>query len=177
MRNLILLPICLVLTLPAARGADETPAPAAAPCVLVMASFPEELAAIEKMMVPDGAKVAKTAVNGIGFDTAEIGGRRCVFFLTGMSLVNAASSTQLALDRFHPQAVFFTGIAGGVNPAFGPGDVIVPAQWRYHAEAAYFNETAPGKFQLADWYPHKYPNFRDDPPRRRAGHPPGHGRL
>ena len=151
---LILLPLATELM---AQAAD-TPAPAA-PCVLVMASFPEELAAIEKMMVPDAAKVAKTTVNGIRFDTAEIAGQRCVFFLTGMSLVNAASSTQLALDRFHPQAAFFTGIAGGVNPAFGPGDVIVPAQWRYHAEAVYFNETAPGKFQLADWYPNRYPNF------------------
>ena len=160
MRNLLLLPVCLTLALPAARGADETPSPApAAPCVLVMASFPEELAAVEKMMLPADAPVAKTTINGIGFDTAEIGGRRCVFFLTGMSLVNAASSTQLALDRFHPQAVFFSGIAGGVDPAFAPGDVVVPAQWRYHSEAVYFNETAPGKFRLADWYPHKYPNF------------------
>ena len=145
---------------PVARGADEHPSPAAdAPCVLVMASFPEELAAVEKTLVPAGAPVTKTTINGIGFDTAEVGGRRCVFFLTGMSLVNAASSTQLALDRFHPQAVFFSGIAGGVNPAFGPGDVVVPAQWRYHGEAAYFNETAPGRFQLPDWFPHRYPNF------------------
>ena len=158
MRNLLLLPIGLALTcLPVARAKDAPAAPL--PCVLVMASFPEELAAVEKMMVPAGAAVEKTTVNGIGFDTAEIGGQRCVFFLTGMSLVNAASSTQLALDRFHPRAVFFSGIAGGVNPAFGPGDVIIPAQWRYHAEAVYFNEIAPGKFQLADWYPHKYPNF------------------
>jgi adenosylhomocysteine nucleosidase len=37
--------------------------------------------------------------------------------------------------------------------------VVIPARWRYHSEAVYFNETAPGKFQLADWYPHKYPNF------------------
>ena len=159
MRNLLLLLPGLALTwLPGARAADA-PAPAALPCVLVMASFPEELAAVEKMMVPAGASVAKTTINGIGFDTAEIGGQRCVFFLTGMSLVNAASSTQLALDRFHPQAVFFSGIAGGVDPAFAPGDVVVPAQWRYHSEAAYFNEIAPGKFQLPDWYPHKYPNF------------------
>ena len=160
MRPLILLLVFQLLPL-VARGADPSPPPAPAPaCVLVMASFSEELAAIEKMAVPAGATVETSAINGITFHTADLGGgTRGVFFLTGMSLVNAASSTQLALDRFHPQAVFFTGIAGGVNPAFGPGDVIVPAQWRYHAEAAYFNETAPGKFRLADWYPHKYPNF------------------
>ena len=82
-----------------------------------------------------------------------------MFFLTGMSLVNAAGSTQLALDRFNVQAVFFTGIAGGVNPAFGPGDVVIPAEWRYHGETVYLNETSPGKYDLPGWYPHKYPNF------------------
>ena len=129
------------------------------PCVAVMASLPEELAAIEKMLAPAGPASETTMINGIQFQTAQIDGKRFVFFLTGMSLVNAAGSTQLALDRFNVQAVFFTGIAGGVDPAFGPGDVMIPAQWRYHAEAAYFNETAPGKYQLAGWYPHKYPNF------------------
>ena len=76
-----------------------------------------------------------------------------------MSLVNAAGSTQLVMDRFNVQAVFFTGIAGGVNPAFSPGDVVVPAQWRYHGETVYLNETSPGKYDLPGWYPHKYPNF------------------
>lgn len=129
------------------------------PSVAVMASFPEELAAIQSMMVPDPAKVQTTEINGIKFTVAEVGGKRCVFFLTGMSLVNAASSTQLVIDRFNVQAVFFTGIAGGVNPDYSPGDVVVPAQWSHHSEAAYYNETAPGKFNLPGWFPHKYPNF------------------
>ena len=158
MRNLVCLLVLALLLLATASPVVRAEAPAP-PCVLVMASFAEELAAIEKMALPAGAKIESTTINGVRFDTAVVGGQRCVFFLMGMSLVNAAASTQLALDRFHPQAVFFTGIAGGVNPAFHPGDVIVPAQWRYHAEAAYFNETAPGQFRLADWFPHKYPNF------------------
>ncbi len=156
-RRLFCLFVLAALPLPAEAKVN---APVSAePCVAVMASFPEELDAIEKMMAPAGTNIETTTINGVQFHTAQIDGKRFVFFLTGMSLVNAAGSTQLALDRFNVQAVFFTGIAGGVNPAFGPGDVVVPAQWRYHAEGAYFNETAPGKFQLAEWYPHKYPNF------------------
>ena len=124
-----------------------------------MASFPEELAAIQQMMAPDPSKLQKTEINGIQFTTADLDGKRLVFFLTGMSEVNAASTTQLVLDRFNIQAVFFTGIAGGVNPAFSPGDVVVPAQWCYHGEAAYFNETAPGKYDIPGWFPNKYPNF------------------
>ena len=157
--HLSLLAAVLAAFLPALAFAKVNPPVSDKPCLAVMASFPEELAAIEKMMVPDASKIETTFINGIRFHTAEIDGKRFVFFLTGMSLVNAAGSTQLALDRFNVQAVFFTGIAGGVNPAFHPGDVIIPARWRYHAEAAYFTETGPGKFRLADWYPHKYPNF------------------
>lgn len=132
-----------------------------APCVAVMASFPEELEAIEKVLVPDPAKFEVTEINGIRFKAAEVAGKRCVFFLTGMSYVNAAASTQLALDRFNVQAVLFTGIAGGVNPAFQPGDVVIPARWHHHGEMAYFNENPPGsgRYQLPGWYKQKGPNY------------------
>ena len=140
----------------AVRATSPSPAP---PCVAVLASFPEELAAVEKMLVPEAVKLETTFVNGVRFHSADLGGQRFVFLLTGMSLVNAAASTQLVLDRCNVQAVFFAGIAGGVNPALGPGDVVVPARWRYHSEAAYFNETAPGRFRPTDWYKQRYPNF------------------
>lgn len=153
----------LVLSALTAVYAQEAPAPkpdkAGPEYTAVMASFPQELEAIEALMVPDHAQLHATHVNGIEFKTAEAGGRHYLFFLTGMSLVNAASSTQLALDRFNVGAVFFTGIAGGINPEFHPGDVVVPARWAYHAEAAYFNESTPGKFNIAAFFKQKYKNF------------------
>lgn len=132
-----------------------------APCVAVMASFPEELEAVEKLLVPDPSKFEVTELNGLPFKVAEVAGKRCVFFLTGMSYVNAAASTQRALDHFNVKAVLFTGIAGGTNPAFQPGDVVIPARWHHHGEMGYFNETAPGsgKYELPGWYQQKGPNF------------------
>ena len=127
--------------------------------IAVMASFPEELTAIEAVMVPDKAKLASTRIKGIEFKAAEVDGRRYLFFLTGMSLVNASMNTQFVLDHFNIRAVFFTGIAGGINPAYSPGDVVVPANWHYHSEAAYFNETSPGQFSLAGFFRQKYKNF------------------
>ncbi len=165
MKNpLFLVPLLTVLLLAAARSnAQEAPVQkpdrAGPEYAAVMASFPQELEAVEAIMVPDHAQLHATHINGIEFKTAEVGGRRYVFFLTGMSLVNAASSTQLALDHFNVGAVFFTGIAGGINPEFHPGDVVVPARWAYHAEAAYFNEPTPGKFNLAGFFKQKYKNF------------------
>lgn len=148
--------LALALALFTGRLSAKDDAP---PCIAVMASFPEELTAIEQMLALDPAKLQKTEINGITFTTAEIAGKHCVFFLTGMSEVNAASSTQLVIDRLNAQAVFFTGIAGGVNPSLSPGDVVIPAQWCYHGEGAYFNETAPGKYNIPGWFPNKYPNF------------------
>lgn len=127
--------------------------------LVVMASFPEELEAIEGIMVPDKAKLATTRIKGIEFKSADVDGQRYLFFLTGMSLVNASMNTQFVLDHFNVCAVFFTGIAGGIDPAYSPGDVVVPASWHYHSEAAYFNETAPGKFALAGFFRQKYKNF------------------
>ena len=138
--------------------------------IAVMASFPEELAAIEAVMVPDQKKLESTRIKGIDFKAAEVAGHRYLFFLTGMSLVNASMNTQFVLDHFNIRAVFFTGIAGGINPAYSPGDVVVPANWHYHSEAAYFNETAPGQFSLAGFFHQKYKNFGMIFPGRRLRH-------
>lgn len=150
----------------AAPPPSVAPLPSATPAVkngpefiAVLASFSEELEAIITVMVPDKGKLQGTRLNGINFRTADLGGRHYVFFLTGMSLVNAAMNTQLALDHFNIRAVLFTGIAGGIDPAYAPGDVVVPARWHYHSEAAYFNETGPGQFALAGYFKQKYKNF------------------
>ncbi len=150
--------VLLFASVPRAGAAGEQPKE---PCVAVMASFPEELEAIEKMLLPADALLSSTEINGISFKTADVAGKRCVFFLTGMSYVNAAASTQLALDHFNVQAVLFTGIAGGVNPAFQPGDVVIPAHWHHHGEMGYFHEDVPGsgKYNLPAWYTQKGPNY------------------
>lgn len=145
---------CLLLLLASPAFAQTGPE-----YIAVLASFPEELQSIEQIMAPDASKLHATHINGVEFKSAEIGGRNYLFFLTGMSLVNASMNTQLALDHFKIAAVLFTGIAGGIDPQFGPGDVVIPARWHYHSEAAYFNETSPGQFQIAGYFKQKYKNF------------------
>ena len=161
MKFSVLVPAAL-LWLPGALPAQNA-APPAVPrgpeCVLVESAFGPELEAIEEMMVPDAARFERTTINGVEFKSAQVGGRRFVFFLTGMSLVNAAMNTQLALDHFHATAVFFTGVAGGIDPDLHPGDVVVPARWHYHSEAFYLNETAPGQFALPGFFKEKYLHF------------------
>ena len=52
-----------------------------------------------------------------------------------VSMVNAALTTQMAIDHFQIDAIIFAGIAGAVDPALHPGDVVVPAYWIHQIES------------------------------------------
>ena len=47
-----------------------------------------------------------------------------VLFLSGVSMVNAAMNSQLALERFDVTGIVFSGIACGVDPSLRIGDVV-----------------------------------------------------
>jgi adenosylhomocysteine nucleosidase len=74
-------------------------------------------------------------VNGRSFITGKLAGKDVVLFLSGVSMVNAAMNTQLALDHFSITSVLFSGIAGGVDPALHIGDVVIADQWGQYLEA------------------------------------------
>ena len=78
------------------------------------------------------------------FLTGSIEGRPVVLFLSGVSIVNAALTTQLALDHFNVSQVVFSGVAGGVDPTLSIGDVVVPDQWSEYLESAFARETHAG---------------------------------
>jgi 5'-methylthioadenosine/S-adenosylhomocysteine nucleosidase len=44
---------------------------------------------------------------------------------SGLGKVAAAMTVQHLIDKFHPEAVMFTGVGGGLNPDFEIGDVVV----------------------------------------------------
>src|SRR5690606_18538493 len=79
-------------------------------------------------------------------------------FMSGVSMVNAAMSTQLALDNFNISAIVFSGIAGGVNPSYHIGDVVVPARWGQYLEAVFAREVD-GKFVPPSWVKPEWANY------------------
>ena len=68
-------------------------------------------------------------VNGMAFLTGTIGRNPVVVFQCGIGMINAAMTTQIALERFHVGSIVFSGIGGGVNPDLSIGDVVVPQEW------------------------------------------------
>jgi adenosylhomocysteine nucleosidase len=97
-------------------------------------------------------------VNGTSFLTGTIEGKPTVLFLSGVSMVNAAMTSQLALDRFNVQRIVFSGIAGSVDPGLSIGDVVVPEQWSQYLEVAFARE-ANGDYMLPKFETRKLKNF------------------
>ncbi len=99
-------------------------------------------------------------INGNRFVTGTLAGKPVVLTLSGVSMVNAAMTTQKAIDRFNVSAIVFSGIAGGVDPALKVGDVVVADQWAEYLESVFARETdgtyAPPKSNAVK---NRYPNF------------------
>ena len=132
----------------AAETLDSTPR------IAVMSAFAPEWVALQEVLT--GRK--DYTVNGTVFATGKIEGKAVVLFLTGVSMVNAAMTSQLALDHFTVESIVFSGIAGGVDPERHIGDVIVPAQWAQYLEVIMAREMD-GTFTPPPFLEAPYPNF------------------
>lgn len=73
-------------------------------------------------------------INGNTFTTGVLNGNDVVIVLTGVSIENAAMTTQLMLDHFNVHHLLLSGIAGGVDAANHIGDVIIPDRWAFPLE-------------------------------------------
>jgi adenosylhomocysteine nucleosidase len=139
LRLILTLFASLVLGRPALASGllDETPRTA------IISAFAPELTVLAA--ATGGQRLYRQG--GTLFITGDLEGQPVVLLLSGMSMVNAAMTTQAALDRFAVTRIVFSGIAGGVNPALDVGDVVVPAQWSQYLESVLTRETAPGRFE------------------------------
>jgi adenosylhomocysteine nucleosidase len=113
----------------------------------------------EQLVLQNALQNRRTyVVNGITFETGSIEGAPVVLFHTGISMVNAAMTTRLALDRFKVTRIVFSGIAGGTNPELAMGDVIVPDQWSEYFESIFAREEN-GRYLLPRFADEAVTNF------------------
>ncbi|TRW99358.1 5'-methylthioadenosine/S-adenosylhomocysteine nucleosidase [Paracoccus sp. M683] len=125
-----------------------------APRIAVMSAFQPEWVSLQADL--EGAE--RQVINGSEFVTGRLGGKDVVLFLSGVSMVNAAMTTQLALDHFDISAIVFSGIAGGVDPALNIGDVVVSEQWGQYLETVLARETD-GQFAIPSFMESPFPNY------------------
>lgn len=118
------------------------PASAAEPekRIAVISAFEPEWIALQKEMTGTREQV----INGNRFLLGTLGGKQVVLFLSGVSMTNAAMTTQLALDRFPVKSIVFSGVAGGIDPKLDVGDVVVADRWAEYLESAFARKTPTG---------------------------------
>ncbi len=110
------------------------------PRIAVMSAYQPEWVTLRQDLLD-----AETyAINGSVFLTGTLEGKPVVLFLSGVGMVNAAMTTQQAIDRFELEAIVFSGIAGGVDPDLDIGDVVVADRWAQYLHSVFARETADG---------------------------------
>ena len=122
--------------------------------IAVMSAFAPEWVALQAALEDR----SDTVINGTTFATGSIEGKPVVLFLTGVSMVNAAMTSQLVIDHFDVDRIVFSGIAGGVDPSRHIGDVIVPSQWGQYQEML-FARDVDGTFTAPGFMSTPYPSF------------------
>jgi adenosylhomocysteine nucleosidase len=98
-----------------------------APTLAVLGIQSETEALMRQMTSTKTTKIA-----GVPFVTGNLGAQRIVLARCGVGKVNAAMTSTLLIDHFHPAYVVFTGSAGALNPDLGPGDVVIGTKTAQH---------------------------------------------
>ncbi|HEV7576227.1 MAG TPA: 5'-methylthioadenosine/S-adenosylhomocysteine nucleosidase [Caldimonas sp.] len=81
-------------------------------------------------------------INGNRFTTGTLRGNRVVIVLSGVSMINAAMTTQTLIDHFRIERLIMSGISGGIDPAHHVGDVIVPETWVMPMEVYWHHDSS-----------------------------------
>lgn len=141
--SLLLLAASLFVASPAradSRLIDATPR------IALLSAYQPEWDAL-RAIVDDPRSSRHSSVEVI---TGRVEGHPVVLIFSGASMINAARTAQMAIDRFELTAILSTGIAGGVDPALKIGDVLVPDRWGEYFEVI-LARAVTGGFKLPAW--------------------------
>jgi adenosylhomocysteine nucleosidase len=87
----------------------------------IIAALPEEVRHLGQALAVDD----KSVRGGFAFRRGRLDGRPVVLVEAGIGKVNTALVAALLLDHFGCRGLLLTGVAGGVDPALGIGDVVI----------------------------------------------------
>jgi adenosylhomocysteine nucleosidase len=107
------------------------------PRIGIVSAFGDEA----KVLVGQTRGAKTWTINGNRFTTGTLRGNRVVIVLSGVSMINAALTTQTLIDHFRIERLIMSGISGGIDPSHHVGDVLVPESWVMPMEV-YWNHDA-----------------------------------
>jgi len=96
--------------------------------------------------------------NGVEFTTGSLEGQDLLLFLSGIGVVKASMTVQLALNLFEIEKIVFSGIAGGVNPDLNIGDVMIADRAGQYLETM-FARDIDGHRVLSPFFAYPYGNY------------------
>jgi adenosylhomocysteine nucleosidase len=146
--KILLVLIRLTGTAGAAEQMDFTPR------IAVISAYSPEWLALRAAMDATHVETIADATYIVG----KLESKDVVLFLSGVSMVNAAMTTQGAIDHFNVKRIVFSGIAGGLNPGLSAGDVVVADRWFEYLESVFARRTASG-WSVPHWLGKTLPNF------------------
>ncbi|RCX23027.1 adenosylhomocysteine nucleosidase [Fontibacillus phaseoli] len=69
---------------------------------------------------------------GVSFVKGRFHGKNVVVCKSGVGKVNAAITTQVLIDCFGAGVIWFTGVAGALDPALNIGDIVISSSCQQH---------------------------------------------
>lgn len=157
------IPIPTQVPVPTAVSTPEPVCPKldCTPRIAVISAFSGENDLVLAELTETGVKSVTMGKGTVDFHLGTLTGKDVVVFVTEPSMINAASITTMALEKFNITAIVFTGISGGVDPAVNIGDVVVPEKWIEYQET-YKCQEVDGQFVCPPWFTPEYPAFGMD---------------
>jgi adenosylhomocysteine nucleosidase len=93
----------------------------AEPLTAIIGAIDEEIRILRAQV----AEPREVTFYGLRFVRGQMGGREVVIGPAGIGKVNSSMTAALLIDRFHPDELIFTGIAGALSPELRPGDIVI----------------------------------------------------
>ena len=87
----------------------------------IIVAVNEELESLKKVM----DSVIEEEYFDNKFYIGEIGKKKCALTICGVGKVNAARSTQIMIDKFSPEFIINSGVAGGISDRVKIGDIVI----------------------------------------------------
>jgi adenosylhomocysteine nucleosidase len=146
--------ILLVLLAPLMAGAASAEQTDPTPRVAIISAYQPEWMALKNTMSETHTQIIADTTYIVG----KLEGKDVVLFLSGVSMVNAAMTTQGVIDHFKITRIVFSGIAGGINPDLSAGDVVVADRWSEYLESVFARKTTAG-WSVPAWLGKTLPNY------------------